>query len=231
MNSNINILHIETATHVCSCALSSGKEVVFNRENYTKQSHASSLGVFIEEAVNVARAQRLKIDAVSVSSGPGSYTGLRIGVSEAKGIAYGLNTKLIAVPTLKLLASTMASRMEKDVLLCPMIDARRMEVYTSLYTTDLEEIEATTAKIVDSESFLKYLEKSKVAFFGDGALKCKDIITHPNALFIPDVHPLASQMVKLSMHAYEASQFEDVAYFEPFYLKDFVATKPKNKVL
>ena len=230
MKSTINILHIETATKVCSCSLSSNGEVVFNKESHVEQSHAKLLGVFTEEAIQYARQHNLKVHAISVSSGPGSYTGLRIGVSEAKGLAYGLDAKLIAIPTLKLLASIANSEVDNDVLLCPMIDARRMEVYTSVFDSALNIIEPTTAKIIDEDSFLNLLEEHKVAFFGDGAFKCKDIITHPNAVFLPSIHPLASGMASLSLAAYKAGEFEDVAYFEPFYLKDFVATKPKNKV-
>lgn len=230
MKSTINILHIETATKVCSCSLSSDGEVVFNKESHVEQSHAKLLGVFTEEAIQHARQHNLKVHAISVSSGPGSYTGLRIGVSEAKGLAYGLDAKLIAIPTLKLLASIANSEVDNDVLLCPMIDARRMEVYTSVFDNALNIIEPTTAKIIDEDSFLNLLEEHKVAFFGDGAFKCKDIITHPNAIFLPNIHPLASGMASLSLAAYKAGEFEDVAYFEPFYLKDFVATKPKNKV-
>ena len=230
MNSSINILHIETATQVCSCALSSKGELVFNRESHTAQSHAKLLGVFVEEAIKFSRKNNMKIHAVSVSSGPGSYTGLRIGVSEAKGLAYGLDAKLIAIPTLTLLAWAMRHKVDKDTLLIPMIDARRMEVYTSIYDTSLNILEPTEAKIIDEETFEGLLSNHKVAFFGDGALKCKETIVHPNAIFFPDVHPLASNMLELSKQAYAEARFEDVAYFEPFYLKNFVATKPKNKI-
>lgn len=230
MNSNNTILHIETATRVCSCSLSSNGELVFSRESYADQTHATILGVFTEEAIKFARHNNLNIHAIAVSSGPGSYTGLRIGVSEAKGLAFGLDAKLIAISTLKLLASIASKQFDTDVLLCPMIDARRMEVYTSVFDSSLNIIEPTTAKIIDKESFQHLLLGHKVAFFGDGAIKCKELITHPNAIFISDVHPLASGMAHLSLSAYRAHEFEDVAYFEPFYLKDFVATKPKNKV-
>ena len=228
MNSNITILHIETATKVCSCSLATNGELVFVKESHAEQTHAKLLGVFTEEAVKYARLNNLNIQAIAVSSGPGSYTGLRIGVSEAKGLAYGLDAKLIAIPTLKLLASMVGSQVDADTLLCPMIDARRMEVYTSVFDKQLNIIEPTTAKIIDEESFMNLLPHHKIAFFGDGAFKCKDMITHPNAIFIPDIHPLASGMTDLSLEAYRNDSFEDVAYFEPFYLKDFVATKPKR---
>lgn len=231
MNSSNNILHIETATQVCSCALSCNGELVFNRESHATQSHATLLGVFVEEAIKFSRENSIIIHAIAVSSGPGSYTGLRIGVSEAKGLAYGLGTKLIAIPTLSILTWTMRHKVDKNTLLAPMIDARRMEVYTSIFDTSLNIIEPTEAKIIDKDSFKDILSKQKVAFFGDGAFKCKEVIDHPNAIFIPDVYPLASNMIELSQQAYLESKFEDIAYFEPFYLKDFVATKPKNKVL
>ena len=225
----MNILHIETATRVCSCALSSNGDLVFNRESYEEQSHATLLGVFVEEAVKFSRENDLQIHAVAVSSGPGSYTGLRIGVSEAKGIAYGLDAKLIGIPTLEIMAKMVSETIDSDVLLCPMIDARRMEVYTAVYDSSMNQLEPISAKIIDEESFADLLAKNKVAFFGDGAFKCKDVISHPNAIFIPEVHPLASGMIPLSAISYQNAQFEDIAYFEPFYLKDFVATKPKNK--
>lgn len=231
METNNNILHIETATQVCSCALSCNGELVFNRESHTAQSHAKLLGVFVEEAIRFSRENKIKIDAISVSSGPGSYTGLRIGVSEAKGLAYGLNAKLIAIPTLDIMASTMSSKVDSDALLCPMIDARRMEVYTSIYDSSLNIIEPTVAKIIDEDSFKDILSTHKLVFFGDGAFKCKEVIDNSNAIFIPDIYPLASQMIELSQVAYKEAKFENVAYFEPFYLKDFVATKPKNKVI
>lgn len=231
MNTDSNILHIETATQVCSCALSCNGELVFNRESHTAQSHAKLLGVFVEEAIRFSRENKIKIDAISVSSGPGSYTGLRIGVSEAKGLAYGLDAKLIAIPTLDIMASTMSSKVDNDTLLCPMIDARRMEVYTSIYDASLNIIEPTVAKIIDEDSFKDILSTHKIVFFGDGAFKCKEVIDNSNAIFIPDIYPLASQMIELSQVAYKEAKFENVAYFEPFYLKDFVATKPKNKVI
>ena len=230
INPPTNILHIETATQVCSCALSSNEKIVFNKESYASQSHATLLGVFVEEAIKFARDNKIKIHAVSVSSGPGSYTGLRIGVSEAKGVAYGIDAKLIGLPTLKIMTSMVKGSVELSTLLCPMIDARRMEVYSSIFDTSLNTIQPTTAKIIDSESFMELLSKHKIAFFGDGALKCKDIITHPNAIFLSDIHPLASGMIDLGIEAFKEAKFEDVAYFEPFYLKDFVATKPKNKL-
>ena len=225
------ILHIETATEICSCALSSNSQVLLSRENSQGQSHATSLGVFVEEIMQFSRENDIKIDAVSVSSGPGSYTGLRIGVSEAKGLSYGLSIPLIAIPTHKIMAWMMKDKVEADSLLCPMIDARRMEVYSTIFDTGLNVIRATSADIINEESYADLMEKQKITFFGNGAEKCKDIITHPNALFISGVKPQASAMVSLAEDAFSTGDFVDSAYFEPFYLKEFVATVPKNKVI
>ena len=225
------IIHIETATEVCSCALSSGGKVLLNRENLNGQSHATSLGVFVEEMMQFVRDNGMKVDAVSVSSGPGSYTGLRIGVSEAKGLSYGLEIPLIAIPTHRIMAWMMKREAGPGHLLCPMIDARRMEVYTTVFNANLEVVRTTSADIVDKESYADLLEKQKILFFGNGSEKCKDIILHPNALFIPDVKPKASAMTALAENAFASADFVDSAYFEPFYLKEFVATVPKNKVI
>ena len=225
------IIHIETATEVCSCALSSGGRVLQSRENMNGQSHATSLGVFVEEMMQFVRDNGMKMDAVSVSSGPGSYTGLRIGVSEAKGLSYGLEIPLIAIPTHRIMAWMMKREAGPGHLLCPMIDARRMEVYTTVFNTNLEVVRTTSADIVDKESYADLLEKQKILFFGNGSEKCKDIILHPNALFIPDVKPKASAMTALAENAFASADFVDSAYFEPFYLKEFVATVPKNKVI
>ena len=195
------------------------------------QSHATSLGVFVEEMMQFVRDNGMKMDAVSVSSGPGSYTGLRIGVSEAKGLSYGLEIPLIAISTHRIMAWMMKREAGPGHLLCPMIDARRMEVYTTVFNTNLEVVRTTSADIVDRESYADLLEKQKVLFFGNGSEKCKDIILHPNALFIPDVKPKASAMTALAENAFASADFVDSAYFEPFYLKEFVATVPKNKVI
>lgn len=223
------LLTIETSTGVCSCALSRGGEVLVNRESYEEQSHASLLGVFVHEITERARREGLRLDAVAVSSGPGSYTGLRIGVSTAKGFSYGLGVPLIAIPTPTILASMMADRVGEGEWLCPMIDARRMEVYATLYDRSLNVLRETAAEIVKEGSYTEWLDQRPVTFFGDGAAKCRSMITHPNARFVDDVHPLASAMVPLAGEAFRAGRFEDVAYFEPFYLKEFVATVPRNK--
>ncbi|MDR2775051.1 MAG: tRNA (adenosine(37)-N6)-threonylcarbamoyltransferase complex dimerization subunit type 1 TsaB [Tannerella sp.] len=229
------IINIETATAVCSAALSEKGEVVFEKTLFEGASHASMLGVFVEEAVKEMKHHELTVDAVSVSSGPGSYTGLRIGVSMAKGLCFGWNVPLLNIPTLDIMASKALKRISPDKespgsFLCAMIDARRMEVYTAVYDRSLRKIRDTGAEIVTEETYAALLEKQKVYFFGSGASKCKDIIQSPNAVFIEDIHPLASDMAVLSEQAFENGRFEDIVYFEPFYLKDFIATVAKNKL-
>lgn len=225
------ILHIETATEVCSVALSSNGEILQYKYSDEPQSHSSKLGVFVEQVMQYVRQNGVNIDAVSVSSGPGSYTGLRIGVSQAKGLSYGLGVPLIAIPTHKVMAQQVKSEVETSALLCPMIDARRMEVYATFFDNDLNVVRETAADIVDEESYIDFLNKHKVVFFGNGADKCKEVITHPNAIFIDNIKPEAKSMTVLAEKAFEAKDFVDVAYFEPFYLKEFVATTPKNKVI
>jgi len=225
------ILSIETATPVCSCALSRDGELLATREDFLGQSHASLLGRFVHEIMTIAREQNLTPDAIAVSSGPGSYTGLRIGVSEAKGLSYGLNIPLIALPTSRVMASMMQEKADQDLLLCPMIDARRMEVYATFYNHSLQVIRETAADIVEEGSYTDILSANRVLFFGNGAEKCKIHLAHPHALFADGMHPLASGMVSLAEQAYAAGDFVDTAYFEPFYLKEFVATQPKNKII
>lgn len=225
------ILHIETSTSVCSVALSQGEKVLMNYENFEGQSHATLLGLYVEKMMTFVRENSLKLDAVSVSSGPGSYTGLRIGVSEAKGLSYGLSIPLIAIPTHELMAFQLKDTVESDALLCPMIDARRMEVYATFFDTSLNVVRKTSADIVDENSYLDLLDERKIYFFGNGAEKCRSMITHANARFVADIHPLASAMVTLANKALANGRFVDSAYFEPFYLKEFVATVPKNKII
>lgn len=228
-----NIIHIETSTEVCSVALSSDGVVKFHRQNFEGPSHASLLGGYVEECVKFARENNIEPHAVAVSSGPGSYTGLRIGVSEAKGLCFGLNLPLIAVSTLELLCCTAMFRVdiEEDALICPMIDARRMEVYAAVYNECLEPIMPVGAYIVDENTFAEVLSQRKVIFCGNGAAKCREVINHPNAIFVDGVYPLATGMLALAERAFLRQEFNDVAYYEPFYLKEFVATTPKNKVL
>ena len=225
------ILSIETATPACSCALSRDGELLLSREDFRGQSHATLLGVFVDEIMKYVRKEGITLDAIAVSSGPGSYTGLRIGVSEAKGLSYGLDIPLIAIPTPLVMAAMVAERAGEDDLLCPMIDARRMEVYATFFNRTLETIRPTAADIVDGESYLDLLSRHKVHFFGNGADKCREVITHPNALFVEDIHPLATGMVPLAEQAFNEKRFVDSAYFEPHYLKEFVATVAKNKII
>lgn len=225
------ILSIETATPACSCALSRDGELLLSREDFRGQSHATLLGVFVDEIMKYVRKEGITLDAIAVSSGPGSYTGLRIGVSEAKGLSYGLGIPLIVIPTPLVMAAMVAARAGEDDLLCPMIDARRMEVYATFYNRTLETIRPTAADIVDGESYLDLLSRHKVHFFGNGADKCREVITHPHAHFLEDIHPLATGMVPLAEQAFNEKRFVDSAYFEPHYLKEFVATVAKNKII
>lgn len=225
------ILHIETSTSACSVAVSEDGQVVFKKEDLNGPSHAVSLGVFVDEALSFADSHAMPLDAVAVSCGPGSYTGLRIGVSMAKGVCYGRNLKLIGLPTLKVQCVPVLlyhDELPDDALLCPMIDARRMEVYAAVYDRALKTVRDIAADIVDENSYREFLDRHPVYFFGDGAAKCKEKITHPNAHFIDGIRPLASMMFPLAEKAIAEEKFEDVAYFEPFYLKEFVAGKPKN---
>ncbi len=225
------ILHIETATTVCSVALSGEGQNVLERVEKKPCSHAVALGVFVEEALSFAKSHLMRVDAVAVSCGPGSYTGLRIGVSMAKGVCYASGAKLIALPTLEVLSVPVLlyhDELPEEALLCPMIDARRMEVYAAIYDRALHTVRGTAADIVDENTYKAYLDERPVYFFGDGAAKCKERITHPNARFLDGVIPLASMMFPLADKAMAEQRFEDVAYFEPFYLKEFVAGKPKK---
>ena len=194
-------------------------------------SHAQVLAGYVKNAVSFADSHAIPIDAIAISKGPGSYTGLRIGVSEAKGVAYGRDAKLLSVPTLKLLTVPILlghEELPEDALLCPMIDARRMEVYCALYDRALNEVVQTQALVIDSDSFKDYLDKQPIYFMGNGADKCVETIQHPNAHFIKNIVPRAKNMIPLAEMAMAKEQIEDVAYFEPFYLKEFVATKSKK---
>ncbi|MCK9179640.1 MAG: tRNA (adenosine(37)-N6)-threonylcarbamoyltransferase complex dimerization subunit type 1 TsaB [Bacteroides sp.] len=227
------ILSIETSTEVCSVAISDLGDELFSKEDFEGPNHAESLGVFVDEALSFIDSRGIPLDAVAISSGPGSYTGLRIGVSMAKGICYGREIPLLAIPTLKVLTVPilLADEIPENALLCPMIDARRMEVYAAIYDRGLNEKRGVSADIIDEESYLSFLDEHPIYFFGNGAAKCKKKITHPNAHFLEDIKPLAKWMFPLAEQLMINKEFEDVAYFEPFYLKDFVATKPKKKLL
>lgn len=224
------ILHIETSTDVCSVAVSQDGASIFSKEDFKGPSHATELGVFVDEALSFADSHAIPVDAVAVSCGPGSYTGLRIGVSMAKGICYGRSIPLIGLPTLEVMCVPVLlfRDLPEDALLCPMIDARRMEVYAAVYDRALRVKREIGADIVDENSYSDFLAERPVYFFGNGAAKCKDKLQHPNARFLDDVHPLAKWMFPLAEKAMAQGKFDDVAYFEPFYLKEFVASKPKN---
>ena len=226
------LLHIETSTDVCSVALSEDGAVLFSKEDFDGPQHAVTLGVFIDEVLSMADSHAKPIDAVALSCGPGSYTGLRIGASMAKGICYGRDLPLIALPTLKVMSVPvlLMDELPEDALLCPMIDARRMEVYAAIYDRALNPVKEVSADIITPDSYAEYLEQHPVYFFGNGAAKCKEVITHPHARFIDGIQPLARWMFPLADRQFLDGTFQDVAYFEPFYLKEFVATVAKNKV-
>ncbi len=224
------ILSIDTSTNVCSVAVSQDGACIFSKEDFDGPNHAVKLGVYVDEAMSFADSHAIPLDAVAVSCGPGSYTGLRIGVSMAKGICYGQNLKLISVPTLELMAVPVLLReeVEEGALLCPMLDARRMEVYSAIYDRALREVRGIQADIVDADTYKEYLDRGPVYFFGNGAEKCMEVINHPNARLIKNVHPLAKWMYPLAEKRIALEKFEDVAYFVPFYLKDFVAKESKK---
>lgn len=225
------IVHIETTTDVCSVALSENGECIMSKECFERSSHGTVLGSYVDEAVSFADSHAIPIDAVAVSQGPGSYTGLRIGVSTAKGLCYGRNLKLLAIPTLELLCVPLLlshDELPDDVLLCPMLDARRMEVYSAIYDRGLNIKKTVSADIINEDSYREYLDEHKVVFFGNGAAKCQPLLQHPNALFVDDIQPLARNMFPLAEKAFVQEKFEDVAYFEPFYLKEFVTTQSKK---
>lgn len=224
------ILNIETSTSVCSTALSVDGEIEFHLEDYKGQSHATQLGVFVDQTMKYAEDRKLKLDAVAVSCGPGSYTGLRIGVSMAKGICFGQGIPLIAIPTHKVMSviPLLYNDLPDNALICPMIDARRMEVYSTVYDKAFNVVKETSAEIITEDSYKELLDKGPVYFFGDGAEKCKETIKHENAHFISNINPLAKSMPLLAEKAFLNGEFQDVAYFEPFYLKEFVASTPKK---
>lgn len=220
------ILNIETATKVCSVSVGkNGQEIAtieFDSENY---SHAEKLNTLIIDVLKESGVSLKDLDAIAVSKGPGSYTGLRIGTSTAKGLCYGLNIPLIAINSLTALANRSAPF---DGLLCPMFDARRMEVYAAVFYPDLTVEQATAAVVIDSKSFDELLKTHKIQFFGPGAEKCEATITHENAVFSNECGVSARGMISLSEEKYSRTDFEDTAYFEPYYLKDFIAGEPKK---
>lgn len=225
------ILNIETSTNVCSVAVSQDGSCIFNKEDHEGPNHAVILGVFVQEALSFIDSHAIPLDAVAVSCGPGSYTGLRIGLSMAKGICYGRDVKLIAIPTLELMCVPLLlgeKISEENALLCPMIDARRMEVYSQFFDRALKEVRSINADIVENNTYDDILVQQPVYFFGNGAEKCHEVLTHHNAHIIEGIVPLAKNMYPLAEKRMANEQFEDVAYFVPFYLKDFVAKEAKK---
>ena len=224
------ILQIETATTSCSIALANEGKVLASKEVTGRNVHAERITLFIDEVIASAGIKYEDLDAIAVSSGPGSYTGLRIGVSTAKGLCFALGKPLIAVETLEAMASGVADRTghqaDNTILLCPMIDARRMEVYTAVFKADGTRVRPTSAEIINEDSFTDLLCDNKILFFGDGAEKCREILgKNANALFLEDFINSATDLSKKAFEKFERKEFEDVAYFEPYYLKDFIAGK------
>lgn len=224
------ILNIDTATGVCSVALAREGRVVAMKENDEGLNHSTLLGVYVDEVLRQAGVTMAGVDAVAVSAGPGSYTGLRIGVSLAKGLCYGAGKPLIAVGTLESMADAVADRVREDALYCPMIDARRMEVYAAVYDREGREVTGVRPVVLDESAFVDELSRGPVYFFGDGSGKVRGVLAHPNARFLSGVTTSAVNLMRLAERKFAAGEFEDVAYFEPFYLKEFVATVPKRKL-
>ena len=227
------ILNIETSTSVCSVALSSEGQIIDHRENYDGLKHATLLSQMIDEMLGTAKRKALELNAIAVSIGPGSYTGLRIGLSEAKGLAFGLDLPLIGVNTLQLLTvmAMFKEFFDDDVLYVPMIDARRMEVYTAVYDNSLKAVVEPQPMILDEGSYSSLLDNHKLVMIGNGAQKAKEIISHSQVQFMPDINPVAVEMMALSEKAFREKHFIDVAYSTPLYLKDFQATVSKKKVI
>ncbi|MBQ9591283.1 MAG: tRNA (adenosine(37)-N6)-threonylcarbamoyltransferase complex dimerization subunit type 1 TsaB [Paludibacteraceae bacterium] len=232
-----NIVCIETSGAECSVAVATDGQCVWQKKSDIPQNHACLLSPFLDEALDFLRKANQKLDAVAVSSGPGSYTGLRIGVSTAKGLCLALNIPLLAIPTLQLMAHQAKSNpaftpTTSDALLCPMIDARRMEVYTALYSSvTFQIVKEPWAEVVTETSFQDYLSERDIYFLGSGAAKCRSVFTSPHAFFLDDDNAHAVAMAELAQQLYDGGKTVDVAYFEPFYLKDFYATTPKHKVI
>jgi tRNA threonylcarbamoyladenosine biosynthesis protein TsaB len=234
------ILHMETATDICSVAISEGDRQLSLVESGPERSHATLLNPFIRKSLKEAGREFSQISAVAVSKGPGSYTGLRIGVSTAKGIAYALEIPLLATGTLENMAhgilihpglKEIQQQFGDQLLLCPMLDARRMEVYTCFFSSDLAVQREVSADIITSESYRELLDRHHICFFGNGSSKCRELLDHPHAHFLEGIETSAAHMIHPVLFRFRHQQFEDVAYFEPFYLKDFIATIPRKKVL
>ena len=223
------ILSIDTSTKVCSVALHQNGKLLAVNELYTEKSHSGMLTTLCENVVKYAGFSLNAVDAFAVAKGPGSYTGLRIGVSTAKGFCFALDKPLIAVNTLEAMAFQVKDFYDETHLLCPMIDARRMEVYYQVLDNQMNIISETEAKIIDELSFSEILNEKQLLFFGDGAAKCQAEITHKNAVFLhTEIHPSAKTVGILATKSFEKSLFVNVVTFEPFYLKDFVGTQAKK---
>ena len=228
------ILSIETSTKVCSIALHQKGNLIALKESHVPHSHSSLINTFIDEVLKEANLEMSALEAICISEGPGSYTGLRIGTSTAKGLCYALDIPLISVKTLQGMAYSMVENSEivlEDTILCPMIDARRMEVYCAIFDKKGKFITPTEAKIIDEKSFNETLNHHKMLFFGDGSDKCKEIIKSENAIFMEDGFPTAKSFGKLAYEKFINEEFEDVAYFEPFYLKEFHTIPSKKNLL
>lgn len=224
------IINIETSTSICSASLTVDAEPIVSLVDTDTHNHAKQLPLFIDNILKELHFRHLSVDAVALSKGPGSYTGLRIGTAFAKGLCYGLNVPLLAVDTLQLMA-TQALMATHANILCPMIDARRMEVYCCLFSRDLNPITPIEAKVIDADTFNNLLQEHTVCFFGDGADKCKTLLQHPNASFLENIFPNAANMGRWAEKAYQEGQKENIAYFNPLYLKEYHALHSQNKVL
>jgi len=223
----MTILNIETSSILCSVAVSSNDKIIFERISDSKLSHSSSLGVYIKEALSIVS----NLDAIAISGGPGSYTGLRIGTSMAKGLCIGLNIPLLSIPTLEILtvkAINNYNNQSDETLFCPMIDARRMEVYTALYDNKLRVIKKAKNEIINEEIMLSFPKDKKIIFFGDGSSKIKSFIDSNNYTYLDNIQVSATDMITLAQESYSKQKFQNVAYYEPFYMKEFNATIPKN---
>jgi tRNA threonylcarbamoyladenosine biosynthesis protein TsaB len=220
------ILSLETSTHVCSVALHADDTLLASAVTYREQSHASKLAVLIDQVLQLADVTMAQLSAVAISSGPGSYTGLRIGTSTAKGLCYALSIPLIGVGALDALALAAGPFNTSRALLCPMIDARRMEVYCQLLDAEYRVVSPVEAKVIDTESFREPLEAGPILFFGNGAAKCQDTIQHKNAFFLADVHPTADTVGELAWKKFQQNETENLVTFEPFYLKEFMIKTP-----
>jgi tRNA threonylcarbamoyladenosine biosynthesis protein TsaB len=225
-----NILCFDTSTKSCTVALAIDGHVACVKESLDEgYSHSEKLNTYIKEVLEKSDISMSALHAVAVSKGPGSYTGLRIGVSTAKGLAYGLDIPLISIDTLKALSAQVSDSVNDDALLCPMLDARRMEVYTALFSKNLKTVSDIEAKIIEEDAFAEKLKDTEIHFFGNGMDKCREVLSvHPHAKFVDGIEPKAGSMCQLAERKFSASDFEDTAYFEPYYLKDFLATTPKK---